>query len=83
MCTYVTCWASLSSSSLDGLSSIKNSRSNRDNRAAGRLMFSTGETLGLYRPYKGLAAARIDVRALRVVEIPALDIDMVCCSMTS
>ena len=46
-------------------------------------MFSTGDTLGLYRPYRGLAAARIEVRALRVVDIPALFIEMVCCSITS
>ena len=46
-------------------------------------MFSTGESFGLYLPYSGFAAARIDVRALSVVEMPALEIEMVCCSMTS
>jgi len=83
MCTCVTCWASRSSSSLDGRSRIKNKRSKRDSRAAGKLMFSTGDILVLYRPYKGLAAARIEVRAFKVVEIPALEIEIVCCSMTS
>jgi len=46
-------------------------------------MFSTGEILVLYRPYRGLAAARIEVRAFNVVDIPALEIEIVCCSMTS
>lgn len=57
--------------------------SNRDNSAAGRLILSTGDNFGLYRPYNGLAAARIEVRALSVVDIPALEIDIVCCSITS
>ena len=46
-------------------------------------MFSTGEIRGLYRPYRGFAAARMDVRAFNVVEMPALLIEIVCCSMTS
>jgi hypothetical protein len=79
----VTCCASRSSSSLFGLSNIRKRRSKRDSKAAGKLIFSTGDTLGLYRPYRGLAAARIDVRAFRVVDIPAFDIDIVCCSITS
>ena len=83
MCTWVTCCASRSSSSLVGLSKMRNKRSNRDKSAAGRLMFSTGETLGLYRPYRGFAAARMDVRAFKVVDIPAFEMEMVCCSMTS
>lgn len=83
MCTCVTWWANLSSSSLVGRSSIKNITSNLESSAAGRLMFSTGESLGLYRPNRGLAAASTDVRAFRVVVIPALEIEMVCCSMTS
>ena len=37
-------------------------------------------SLGSYRELIGLAAARIEVRALRVVMIPALAIDTVCCS---
>src|SRR5271156_2334837 len=83
MYTYVICCANLSSSSTEGVSKIKKRISNRDNKAAGRLMFSTGETLGLYLPYKGFAAARIEVRAFKVVVIPALEMEMVCCSMTS
>jgi len=37
----------------------------------------------LYRPNKGFAAAKIDVLALRVVVIPALAIETVCCYITS
>ena len=37
-------------------------------------------SLGSYRELIGLAAARIEVRALSVVMIPALAIDTVCCS---
>ena len=36
-----------------------------------------------YRPPTGLAAARMDVRALSVAWIPALVIEMVCCSIAS
>ena len=38
---------------------------------------------GLYFDPTGLAAARIEVRALRVVMMPALAIETVCCSITS
>src|SRR2546423_776063 len=61
MCTYVTWFANSSSASLDGVSNIRNRTSNRDSSAAGRFMFSTGDILGLYRPYRGFAAADIDV----------------------
>jgi len=37
----------------------------------------------LYLPYRGLAAARTDVLAFRVVVIPALAIETVCYSITS
>jgi hypothetical protein len=37
-------------------------------------------SLGSYRELMGLAAAKIEVRALRVVMIPALAMDTVCCS---
>lgn len=57
--------------------------SNLDRSAAGRLIFSTGDSLGLYRPYRGLAAANMDVRAFKVVVMPAFEIDIVCCSITS
>jgi hypothetical protein len=37
-------------------------------------------SLGSYRLLMGLAAARIEVRALRVVMIPAFAMETVCCS---
>jgi hypothetical protein len=37
-------------------------------------------SLGSYRELIGLAAAKMDVRAFRVVMIPALAIETVCCS---
>lgn len=37
----------------------------------------------LYLPKRGLAAASTEVRALRLVVIPALAIETVCCSITS
>lgn len=58
-------------------------KSNLDNKAAGKLMFLCNVYFLLYRPYKGLAAASIDVLALRVVVIPALAIETVCCYITS
>ena len=42
-----------------------------------------GDTLGSYRPYRGLAAAKIEVRALSVVVIPTVEMEIVCNSMTS
>jgi hypothetical protein len=64
------------------LSISKKSKSKRESKAWGRLMFSDGERRMLYLPYAGLAAARTEVRALSVVVMPALAIDTVCCSMT-
>ena len=48
----------------------------RDKSAAGILMFSDGERRVLYRPYAGLAAARIAARALSVVLIPACEVNL-------
>lgn len=48
----------------------------------GRLMFSPGDFLGLYRPNSGLAAHSRDTRAFSVVWMPALEMEMVCCSIT-
>lgn len=45
-------------------------------------MFLLMVSFRLYRPKRGLAAARMEVRALRVVVIPALAIETVCCSIT-
>ena len=46
-------------------------------------MFCGTGKLGLYLLPIGLAEARMDVLALRVVMMPALAIETVCCSMTS
>jgi len=58
-------------------------KSKRESKAAGKFIFLCGVNLLSYRPYKGLAAAKIEVLAFRVVVIPALAIDIVCCYMTS
>ena len=57
--------------------------SNLDKSAAGKLIFSCGDNLVLYLPYNGFAAAKIEVLAFNVVVIPALEMEMVCCSITS
>jgi hypothetical protein len=49
----------------------------------GRSILAGMGNLGSYRELIGLAAARIEVRALRVVMIPALAIETVCCSCKS
>jgi hypothetical protein len=49
----------------------------------GRSILAGIGSLGSYRELMGLAAARIEVRAFRVVMIPALAIETVCCSYTS
>src|SRR5690242_12069410 len=46
-------------------------------------MFCGTGRLTLYFDPIGLAEARMELRALRVVMIPALAIDTVCCSITS
>ena len=51
-------------------------------RAGGMLMFSEGGRFLFQRPKAGLAAARMAVRVLRVVVIPALAMLTVCCSIT-
>ena len=40
------------------------------------------ESTHAHLPMRGLAAARIDVRALSVVVMPALAMEIVCCSIT-
>ena len=53
--------------------------SNLDSKAAGRFMFLYMDSLLLYLPNRGLAAANIDVLEFNVVVIPALAIEIVCC----
>lgn len=76
------CMAISKSLYLYALSSKIKIRSNLDSKAAGRLIFLCRVSFLLYLPNKGLAAARIDVLAFKVVTILALAIETVCCSMT-
>jgi hypothetical protein len=50
--------------------------------AGGMLMLSPGLRRLFHRPYAGLAAARMVVRVLSVVVMPALAMLTVCCSIT-
>ena len=54
-----------------------------DRRVWGSWIFSTTVAFSSQRDILGLAAARIEVRALREQIIPALAIERVCCSITS
>ena len=56
-------------------------RSKRERSVGGSCTFSTIDRFGFHRESIGLAAARIDVRALSEQMMPALAIDTVCCSM--
>jgi hypothetical protein len=65
------------------LSKTRYSRSKREISVGGRSMLAGIGSLGSYRELIGFAAARMDVRAFKVVMIPALAIDTVCCSYSS
>jgi hypothetical protein len=58
-------------------------RSNLESSEGGRLIFSCGLFFLLYLPYTGLAAAKMEDLALRVVVIPAFAMDTVYYSITS
>lgn len=58
-------------------------KSNLDKSAAGIFTFFCKDYLRLYLPYKGFAAANMAVLAFKVVTIPALVIETVCCYITS
>ncbi len=64
-------------------SSTRYTRSNLDRSVGGKSMFCGTGKFGLYLLPIGFAEASILVRAFRVVMIPALAIETVCCSMTS
>ena len=49
-------------------------------RVGGRSMFLVKGRLGSHSDLTGLAAARMEVCALRVVMMPALAMETVCCS---
>jgi len=74
------CCASFRSSISSTWSSTKYKRSKREINVGGRSMFLVMVESTSYLEPTGFAAARIDVRALRVVIIPALAIETVCCS---
>ena len=46
-------------------------------------IFSPGVLRSSYRPKMGFAAASTDVLAFKMVVMPALAIEMVCCSIAS
>ena len=46
-------------------------------------MFSLKERVELYLPLRGLAAAITEHLALRVVTIPAFEMEIDCCSIAS
>lgn len=65
------------------LSKRINTKSNLLSREKFMFMFSVGDFSKLYQPKTGLAAASIEHLALSHVEIPALEMETVCCSITS
>ncbi|KAH3665076.1 hypothetical protein OGATHE_003891 [Ogataea polymorpha] len=77
------CRASCVSIFSSTLSKIRYTRSKRDRSGGGRSMFFVTGRFGLYLDSIGLAEARMEVLALSVVIIPALAIEIVCCSITS
>jgi hypothetical protein len=58
-------------------------RSKRDKRGGDRLMFYINDFWGLNLESIGLAATKTDVREFNWQTIPALAIDIVCCSIAS
>ena len=77
------CLAKDKSLVLSDSSSKTKIKSNLDINAGGRLRFLFIGNFLLYLPYRGFAAAKIDVLAFKVVVIPALAIEMVYYSITS
>lgn len=74
------CCASFRSSASSTWSSTKYKRSKREINVGGRSMFLVMVKSTSYLEPTGFAAARIDDRAFKVVIIPALAIETVCCS---
>jgi hypothetical protein len=74
------CCASLRSWTSSTWSRTRYRRSNREMRVGGRSMLRVMGRSTSYLEPTGLAAARMDVRALRVVMMPAFAIETVCCS---
>ena len=74
------CCASFRSSISSTWSRTKYKRSKREINVGGRSMFLVMVKSTSYLEPTGFAAAKIDVRAFKVVIIPALAIETVCCS---
>ncbi len=57
--------------------------SKRDKIGSDKSTLSEKEFAGLYRPCIGFAAAITEHRALKLATIPALEIEILCCSIAS
>jgi len=57
--------------------------SKRDKIGSDKSTLSAKESEGLYRPCTGLAAAITEHLALKLVTIPAFEMEILCCSMAS
>mmetsp|Transcript_29811 Transcript_29811/g.78209 ORF Transcript_29811/g.78209 Transcript_29811/m.78209 type:complete len:247 (-) Transcript_29811:1274-2014(-) len=82
-CTFITKRASVASRASLCSSRTMKMRSNRDRMVDWNSMFSSASLVSSHRPKAELAAAMTEVRELSVVVIPALAIEMVCCSIAS
>jgi len=75
--------ASISSLTGSTVSFTTHNTSNRDKIGSVSSTFCWNGIVGLYLPRMGLAAATTAHRALKVVTIPALEIEIDCCSIAS
>ena len=64
-------------------SRMRKIRSNRDRIVVWKSMFSAAERRSSKLPKTGLAAARTEQREFNMVVIPALAMEIVCCSIAS
>ena len=83
LCIYTICLAMLKSSLSFFSSKMTKKRSKRDIIGAEMSTLYRRDLVRSYLPLLGLAAAKIEVRALSVAWMPALAIEMVYCSMAS
>lgn len=83
LCIYTICFAIWKSSSSFFSSKMTKNKSKRDIIGGEISMLNLRDLVRSYLPLRGLAAARIEVRALRVAWIPALAIEIVYCSIAS
>ena len=83
MCTPMTCLQIIRSLTSSRTSRTRKIKSNRLRMVLIRSMLSEALFRSSYRPNTGLAAANTELRLFSTVVIPALAMDMVCCSMAS